>query len=106
MYRTFFGDYSGIFNSHLLEILHSKLMADIWSVGINLALRISDLVAIKFSDIEEDRLTIRESKVGKVAQIALNPRSLEIIPRIKKAANTLSRRAVSQAFSSIGENTQ
>ncbi|UPR28984.1 tyrosine-type recombinase/integrase [Vibrio crassostreae] len=108
---------------HLLEIRHSKQMSDIWNVGINLALRISDLLAIKFSDIEEDRLTIRESKTGKVAQIALNPRSLEIIHRIKKenphhiylfqsyrnqqainkAANPLSRRAVSQAFSSIGE---
>ncbi|MGR5144456.1 tyrosine-type recombinase/integrase [Photobacterium sp. DNB23_23_1] len=109
--------------SHLLEIRHSQQMADIWNVGLNLALRISDLLAIKFSDIDEDRLTIHESKTGKKAQIILNPKSLNIIHRIQQEnphhiylfqsyrnqqainspAKPLSRRAVSKVFASIGE---
>jgi integrase len=112
--------------SHLLEIRHSRQMADIWNVGLNLALRISDLLSIKFSDIDEDRLTIREQKTGKTAQIILNPKSQEIIHRIKeenphhiylfqsyrnqqainKPASPLSRRAVSKAFASIGEEVK
>ena len=104
--------------SHLLKIRHSQQMADIWDVGINIALRISDLLSIKFSDIKADKLTIRESKTGKVAQIILNPKSLEIILRIQKEnpqhiylfqsyrnqqainkpARPLSRRAVSQTL--------
>ncbi|WP_296062979.1 tyrosine-type recombinase/integrase [uncultured Amphritea sp.] len=109
--------------SHLLEIRHSKQMSDIWNVGINLALRISDLLSIKFSDVEANRLTIQESKTGKTASILLNAKSEEIIQRIReehpthtylfqsyrnkqainRVAQPLSRRAVSKAFATIGE---
>ncbi|SFG24008.1 tyrosine-type recombinase/integrase [Neptunomonas qingdaonensis] len=112
--------------SHLLEIRHSKQMSDIWNIGINLALRISDLLSIKFNDISEDRLIIQESKTGKIASIQLNPKALEIIHRIrqehpshiylfqsyrnKQAINRiprpLTRRAVGKAFASIGEEVK
>lgn len=109
--------------SHLLEIRHSQQMSDIWNVGINLALRISDLLAIKYSNIEEDRLVLREQKTGKQASIQLNPKALQIICRIKRehpshiylfqsyrnqqsvnrTPRPISRRAVSRAFESIGK---
>jgi hypothetical protein len=44
--------------SHLLERRYSKQMSDIWNVGLNLALRISDLLSIKFEDIHGHRLLI------------------------------------------------
>lgn len=109
--------------SHLLSIRFSQQMSDIWNVGINLALRISDLLSIKFEDIENGRLTIKETKTGKTASIPLNTRSKEIIQRIRhehpshiylfqsyrnkqakrSLAKPLSRRAVSKAFASVGE---
>ncbi len=58
--------------SHLLERRYSKQMADVWNVGLNLALRISDLLSVKFNDIHDDRLLIKESKTGKLANIQLN----------------------------------
>jgi integrase len=58
--------------SHLLNIRFSQQMSDIWNIGINLALRISDLLSIKFTDIEDGRIIIKEAKTGKVASIALN----------------------------------
>ncbi|WP_281213660.1 site-specific integrase [Shewanella insulae] len=108
---------------HLLARRHGQQMADIWNIGINLALRISDLLSIKFSDIEEDRLNLREQKTGKYASIQLNPKALQIIHRIREehpshiylfqsyrnrqainqAPRPLTRRAVSKAFGSIGE---
>lgn len=112
--------------SHLLTRWHSQQMADIWNIGLNLALRISDLLSIKFSDIQEDRLALREQKTGKQANIPLNPKALQIIHRIQqehpnhtylfqsyrnhqsinRAPHPISRRAVSKAFGSIGEELQ
>ncbi|MCM2680968.1 tyrosine-type recombinase/integrase [Echinimonas agarilytica] len=109
--------------SHLLTRHHSQQMADIWNIGLNLALRISDLLSIKFSDIEEDRLVLREQKTGKHANIQLNPKALQIIHRIKeehpshiylfqsyrnkqainRSPRPLTRRAVSKALGTIGE---
>ncbi len=109
--------------AHLLESRFSLQMADIWNIGLNLALRISDLLSVKFSDIENDRLIIVEGKTGKTANIQLNPKALSIIERIRNEhpehiylfqsfrnqqskgsePKPLTRRAVSAAFSSIGE---
>jgi len=69
--------------SHLLEKRYSKQMADIWNIGLNLALRISDLLSIKFDDIHHDRLIIHESKTGKLANIQLNQKALTIIKQIQ-----------------------
>ena len=108
---------------HLLARRHSQQMADIWNIGINLALRISDLLSIKFSDVKEDRLLLREQKTGKQASIQLNPKALHIVSRIRdenphhiylfqsfrsrqvinQSPHPLSRRAVSKAFESIGD---
>lgn len=109
--------------SHLLEIRCSKQMSDIWNIGLNLALRISDLLSIKFSDIQSDRLVIKESKTGKLANIKLNSKVIKYIRRIQQehpmhiylfqsyrnqqAINAmpkpLSRRSVTKAFTLVGE---
>ena len=106
---------------HLLEIRFSKQMADIWNIGLNLALRISDLLSIKFTDIQDGRLLIKESKTGKVANIKLNKKALATIERIKqenpmhiylfqshrnqqslnKPPRPLSRRYIAKAFAEV-----
>jgi integrase len=109
--------------SHLLERRYSKQMADVWNIGLNLALRVSDLLSIKFEDIHDDRLVVKESKTGKLANIKLNQKALDAIKAIQvehpdhiylfqsyrnqqslnRLPNPLSRRAVSTAFAMIGE---
>lgn len=109
--------------SHLLERRCSKQMSQIWNIGLNLALRISDLLSVKFSDINDDRLILNEGKTGKRAEIKLNSKTLELINHIKlthpehiylfqsyrnnrsinSIARPLTRRSVSTAFQTVGE---
>ena len=104
--------------SHLLERRYSKQMANVWDIGLNLALRISDLLSITFQDIHDDRLLIHESKTSKLANIQLNQEALTTMKQIQiehphhlylfqsyrnqqainKALKPLSRRAVSEAL--------
>ncbi|MGL5470642.1 MAG: tyrosine-type recombinase/integrase, partial [Shewanella sp.] len=112
--------------SYLLERQFSQQLADVWNIGLNLALRISDLLSIKFSDIQGDRLIIKESKTGKIANIKLNPKTLALIEAIHQRhpehiylfqshrssqakdrqapAKPLTRRAVAKAFAFVGED--
>jgi len=109
--------------SHLLERRCSTQMSQLWNVGLNLALRISDLLSVRFSDINEDRLILIEGKTRKRAEIKLNTKTMMLINDIhlkhpqhiflfqsyrnQKSINSLpkplSRRAVSKAFELIGE---
>ncbi|MEW6984322.1 tyrosine-type recombinase/integrase [Colwelliaceae bacterium 6471] len=109
--------------SHLLEIRCSKQMADIWNIGLNLALRISDLLSIKFSDITDERLILFEGKTGKRAEIKLNNKVQILIndiqlrhpshtylfqsyrnqQSINREARPLTRKAVAKAFMLVGE---
>ncbi len=109
--------------SHLLERTYSKQMSDVWNVGLNLALRISDLLSIRFDDINGDRLVVKESKTGKLANIKLNQKAINTIEQIQtehpdhiylfqsyrnqqalnKDPKPITRRAVSQAFAMIGK---
>ncbi len=68
---------------HLLSIRCHPQMADVWNIGLNLALRISDLLSIRFEDIHGDRLIIRESKTGKIANIQLNTKAQQHIARLR-----------------------
>jgi integrase len=112
--------------SYLLERHFGQQMADVWNIGLNLALRISDLLAIKFSDIDGDRLNIIEQKTGKRASIKLNPKTQELIETIHQRhpehiylfqsyrssqakdwhapAKPLTRRAVTKAFAFVGDD--
>ncbi|NQZ24518.1 MAG: tyrosine-type recombinase/integrase [Colwellia sp.] len=104
----------------LLVTHHSQQFSDIWTLGVNTALRISDLLSIKYTDIKGDRLTIKESKTGKCADIHLNQTALATITNIRDSApdaiflfqatarnvktiKPLSRQAVGQAFKEIGD---
>ncbi|MGI2171745.1 tyrosine-type recombinase/integrase [Shewanella sp. MF05960] len=108
---------------HLLEMRCSKQMADIWNIGLNLALRISDLLSIQFNDIQGDRLVVKEMKTGKQANIKLNQKVLAHIQQVKRnhphhiylfqsfrnqqsksiKPRPLTRRAVAKAFALVGE---
>lgn len=112
--------------THLLEVRYSKQMSDIWQIGLNLALRISDLLSIQFTDIHDDRLCIKESKTGKIANIKLNKKAITLIKQIQqkypmhqylfqsyrnqqsinKPPKPLSRRSVAKAFSEVGEEVK
>lgn len=109
--------------SHLLKVRCSTQMSQLWNIGLNLALRISDLLSVKFTDINQDRLILIESKTGKRAEIKLNNKAVTLINEIKskhpqhiylfqsyrnqQSINSpprpLSRRAVAKAFELIGE---
>ena len=106
--------------SGLLRKHYSEQMSDVWVLGLQLALRITDLLSIRFDDIQGDRLVIKEGKTGKVANIALNQTAKSVISRIKKAnpdavylfqatarnvkgVKPITRQAVGQAFKAVGE---
>lgn len=105
----------------LLEKHHGVQYAQLWELGINVALRISDLLNIQFSNIQGERLHLVESKTDKVANISMNSKALEIVNTIKSNHPThhylfqsfnsrnlsgrikpLSRQTVSAAFSNVG----
>ena len=60
-----------------------QLYADIWKVGVNLSLRISDLLKLKFADLNlaERSLQLVEAKTGKQKLIRLNGAAIAIISR-------------------------
>ena len=57
--------------SRLLERRYSKIDG-ICNVGLNLALRISDFLPIKFDNIHHDRLIIKKIETGKLVNIQFN----------------------------------
>ena len=60
-----------------------QLYADIWKVGVNLSLRISDLLTLKYTDLnlEERSLKLAEAKTGKLKNIRLNSAAILVIAR-------------------------
>ena len=92
---------------------------DIWVFGINTALRISDLLNIRFSDIQDDTLPLREAKTGKQRTIKLNEKALQVIERRKKLGDEylfqaksrnitkskpVSRQFVARCFKDVGDH--
>lgn len=71
----------------LLKKHGSQDYADIWKLGINIALRISDLLSIQARHINliKRELEITESKTGKFRIIRLNATATEIIIRRQAA---------------------
>lgn len=63
----------------------SDLYADIWKFGLNAALRISDLLEIKYSDIDSGSISLIETKTGKSREIRLNDNALAIVSKRKAA---------------------
>ncbi len=65
----------------LLKKHGGEIYSDIWIFGINTALRISDLLAIKIENLKSETLILRESKTGKTRHITLNSKALEVVRR-------------------------
>jgi integrase len=74
---------------NLLKKHGSQDFADIWRLGINVALRISDLLSIKAENIDLVRreLEIIEGKTKKRRLIRLNDIAMEIIQRRQEASS-------------------
>lgn len=63
----------------------SDLYSDVWTFGINTALRIQDLLNIRCSDINNNSITLKEGKTGKTREITLNSAAMEVVNRRCKA---------------------
>jgi integrase len=70
----------------LLKNKFGEIYGDIWKVGVNLSLRISDLLNLKYTDFNfKDRtLNLNESKTGKAKSIRLNQAAVDIIIKRKQ----------------------
>jgi len=72
---------------HLLEKHGSITYRDIWELGINTALRISDLLSLKVADVADvEIIEVTEGKTKKKRSIKLNHKAQAIIQR-RAAAN-------------------
>lgn len=70
----------------LLEKKFGQLYADVWKVGVNLSLRISDLLILEYQQLNlSDRsLQLTEQKTGKQKLIRLNSAAIAVIERRRK----------------------
>jgi integrase len=98
-----------------------QLYADIWKIGVNLSLRISDLLSLKYADlhINDRSLTLIEQKTGKSKSIRLNSAALAVIERRRRDHQSdtylfqvkcnrardkpISRVSVSRVFKEVGD---
>ena len=62
---------------------YGQLYADIWKVGVNVSLRIGDLLTLKYANLnlEERTLKLTEAKTGKLKCIRLNAPAITVIAR-------------------------
>lgn len=67
----------------LLDKKFGQLYADIWKIGVNLSLRISDLLTLQYSELNlaERSLQLTEQKTGKQKLIRLNSAAIAVIER-------------------------
>ena len=65
----------------LLTNKFGDIYADVWKIGVNMSLRIGDLLSLKYQDlnIQDRTLNLFESKTNKFKSIRLNKTVLEII---------------------------
>lgn len=68
----------------LLRLNGSDVCADLWRIGINLALRISDLLSLTFEDVKGDVLFKKEGKTGKIREIIINKSARHYIDRRRR----------------------
>lgn len=107
---------------HLLRKHGGDLYADIWRFGVNTALRVGDLLAIRMdAAIARDVLTLTEQKTGKPREVTLNSVAKAIIARrfaehpndtwlfqaksnrAKSAGQPIRRETVARKFAEVGE---
>ena len=108
--------------SHMLEKHGGETYRDIWQLGLNLALRIGDLLNLTYDDFAGgETITVIEQKTGKSRTIKLNEKVQTIVKqrqalnpndnyifqsvgnRAKKLLKPLSRETVARKFAEVGE---
>jgi len=105
-----------------LDKYYPTIYGDVFRAGINLSLRISDLLRIKYSDVDlkNNLLILKEMKTKKNKEIKLNNAALAVIAkrRAEHASdvwlfesnsnrsryNPLTRHAVSRVFKEVGDD--
>lgn len=103
----------------LLRKHSGEIYGDIWRVGVNLALRISDLLTIQFNDIKNGSLTLVEGKTNKKRVLRVNKTAQALIDSRKQRhpdhmflfqvesnrakGKAISRETVARKFKEIGE---
>jgi integrase len=101
----------------VLNARDNTLYADIWTFGLQVALRISDLLEITLQQAQTGQLEIVEGKTGKTRQIKLNEKAQGIVKARSKPGATylfevdsnrakgkpVSRVAVAKAFKAVGD---
>ena len=110
-----------------VDMIHAMLTkkcppiyADIWKIGVNVSLRIGDLLQLKYDDLDltERSVKLTEAKTGKAKHIRLNTAALTVITRRRQAYpndtwlfqvhsnrakdKPISRISVGRAFSEVG----
>lgn len=70
----------------VLNAKGSRLYADIWDFGLQVALRISDLLSITMDEALTGRITLHEQKTGKPRSIDLNDKARAIV-KARRAAH-------------------
>ena len=63
----------------LLRSRWGDTYADAWRLGVNVGLRASDLVKLRYDDVRDECLYIQEQKTGKPRRIKLNAQALATI---------------------------
>lgn len=104
----------------LLQKRYGQLYADVWKIGLNLSLRISDLLSLRFDQLDTDKreLHLVEQKTGKPKSVRLNTPACEIINRRRQEhpdhewlfqvdcnrakGKPITRQSVSRAFADVG----
>lgn len=107
---------------HSVLLAKGQLYADIWKIGVNLSLRISDLRTLQYADLDTKTRTLKliEQKTGKRKQVRLNSHAIAIIDRRRqenptdrylfevtcnRATNVpISRNSVSRIFKAAGDS--
>ena len=100
---------------------HGRVYADLWKIGLNLALRISDLLTLTYEDVSGEKLKLIEGKTKKPREIVINKNAREIIDRrrsqhpehtylfqsdsnrSKAMKQPINRSVVSRKFKEVGE---
>jgi len=105
-----------------------RIYCDIWKVGVNTALRISDLLSLTMKDVQaldndKPTLNIKEQKTGKLRKIVVNESALAVMQRRlndnpthiwlfqteavnrnrREPPKAINRRSVSRVFERVGQ---
>jgi integrase len=71
---------------NLLRRRYKPIYADVWKIGVNMSLRISDLIAIKYNDLDLKKRSLKliDQKTQKPNEVRLNLTALEVINKRRK----------------------